>query len=253
MPSARAESANRYLAWNTEGAKTEWRQLWACLKDPKSYGFAILNGVTGLCLSSLGVFLPTFIRDFGFSSVDAQLFSVIPYACAFVALLVLCYASDRLNIKGPFIFFGFAMSAIGYIMLLTVKPTSVKIVATCFIAGGMYPSTVLMVAWLAINTGGFTKRASVWALAEVFSQCFSIMGANIYVNGPKYVKGHSVVLALLVLAMIVVVVLMVTFQYLNKARDRVLAEYAARDEVHPHANRSLEQEHDFHINFRYTL
>lgn len=168
-------------------------------------------------------------------------------------LLILCYISDRLNIKGPFILFGFAISTIGYIMLLTVQPTAAKIVATCFIASGMYPATVLMVAWLAINTGGFTKRASVWALAEVFSQCFSIMGANIYVDGPKYVKGHSVVLGFLVLAMLVVITLMIVYHQLNKKRDQILEDFAQRNEIHPGISKTLEDVHDFHINFRYTL
>ncbi|OQV02109.1 hypothetical protein CLAIMM_07359 [Cladophialophora immunda] len=246
-------AVERSATLNKEGAKVDLWQIWACFKDPKSYGYAILNGTTGLCLSSVGVFLPTFIKDFGLSAVDSQLYSVIPYACAFVTLLVTCFLSDRINIKGPFIFCGFLVSAIGYIMLLTVKPTSVKILAACFITSGMYPSTVLMVAWLVINTGGFTKRASVWALAEVFSQCFSIMGANIYVNGPRYIKGHSVVLAFLVTAMATVVALSLTYRHLNKKRDRILEEYAQRGEIHPHMNKSLEELHDFHVNFRYTF
>lgn len=227
--------------------------MWACLKDPKSYCYAILNGATALCLSSVGVFLPTFIHDFGYTDVDAQLFSVIPYACAFVSLLALCYISDWFNIKGPFILLGFSVSAIGYIMLLTVKPTAAKMVAACFITSGMYPATVLMTAWLGINTCGFTKRASVWSLAEVSGQLFSIMGTHIYVTGPRYVKGHAVVLGIIALSLVVIVTLMITYSMLNKKRDRILAEYAARGEVHPHANRTLEEEHDFHINFRYTL
>lgn len=240
-------------AYNTENAKVSFKQIWACFIDPKSYAWAILNGTTGLCLSSVGVFLPTFVKDFGYSTLDAQLYSVIPYACAFVTVLSFCYFSDRINLKGPFILFGFTLSAIGYIMLLTVKETKAKVAATCFIAAGMYPAVVLMVAWLVINTGGYTKRASAWAFSEVVSQCLSIMGSNIYVNGPRYIKGHSVVLGFIALSMITVVVLMFVYRRLNKRRDEILAEYTARDEEHPHTNKSLEDLQDFHINFRYTL
>lgn len=213
----------------------------------------MLNGAGGLCLSSIGVFLPTFIRDFGFSTLDAQLFSVIPYGCAFFTLLGLCYASDRLNVKGPFVIFGFTLSAIGYAMLLGVKQTAVKIVAVCFITSGMYPAVVLLLTWMAINTGGFTKRATTWAMGEILSQLFSIMGSNIYVNGPRYVKGHSVVLAFAAFAIVDSAILMVVFRRMNKKRDETLEEYASRGEVHPHSNRSLEDELDFHINFRYSL
>jgi hypothetical protein len=240
-------------AWNTTGSKILWPQVWDCLKDPKTYAFAIFNATSGLCLSSIGIFLPTFIRDFGYSNLDAQLFSVIPYACAFCTLLILCYLSDLVNLKGPFIMFGFAVNAIGYAMLLGVKSTAAKVVATCFITSGMYPAVVLFLTWLAINTGGFTKRATTWAIAEVFGQLFSIMGANIYDNGPRYVKGHATAMAFSFFCLFIAAALMVVFSRLNKKRDRILEDYARRGEIHPHMNRSLEDEQDFHINFRYTL
>jgi hypothetical protein len=240
-------------AWNTTGSKILWPQVWDCLKDPKTYAFAIFNATSGLCLSSIGIFLPTFIRDFGYSNLDAQLFSVIPYACAFCTLLILCYLSDLVNLKGPFIMFGFAVNAIGYAMLLGVKSTAAKVVATCFITSGMYPAVVLFLTWLAINTGGFTKRATTWAMAEIFGQLFSIMGANIYDNGPRYVKGHATAMAFSFFCLFIAAALMVVFSRLNKKRDRILEDYARRGEIHPHMNRSLEDEQDFHINFRYTL
>lgn len=213
----------------------------------------MFNATSGLCLSSIGIFLPTFIHDFGYSTLDAQLFSVIPYGCAFCSLLVLCYISDRVNLKGPFIMLGFGVNAIGYAMLLGVKSTAAKIVATCFITSGMYPAVVLFLTWLTINTGGFTKRATTWAMAEIFGQLFSIMGANIYDNGPRYVKGHATAMSFSFLSIGIAAVLMVVFRRRNKKRDEILADYASRGEVHPHMNRSLEEEKDFHINFRYTL
>ena len=77
-------------------------------------------------------------------------------------------------------------------MLLSVNSSAVKIVAVCFITGGMYPAVVLFLTWLTINSGGFTKRATTWAMAEVFAQLFSIMGAHLYEDGaPRfgYYKG----------------------------------------------------------------
>ncbi|KIW71768.1 hypothetical protein PV04_00005 [Phialophora macrospora] len=243
----------RTSSWNTTGSKILWPQVWDCLKDPKSYAFAMFNATSGLCLSSIGIFLPTFIRDFGYSDLDAQLFSVIPYASAFCTLLILCYISDWVNLKGPFIMFGFAVNVIGYAMLLGVKSTAAKVVATCFITSGMYPAVVLFLTWLAINTGGFTKRATTWAMAEIFGQLFSILGANIYDDGPRYVKGHVTAMSFSILSLFIAVALMVVFSRQNKKRNGILKDFARRGEIHPHTNRSLEYEKDFHINFRYTL
>lgn len=240
-------------AYNTIGAKVEAQQIWVTLKDPKSWGYAIVNAGVALGISSVGVFLPTFVVAFGYTAAEAQLFSVIPYAFATVSLLVACFVSDRLNVKGPVLFLCLMLSSIGYIMVLTVSSTTAKMAATCFITSGLYPSVVLLASWLGINTGGFTKRGTTWAMAEIFGQCFSIMGSNIYTDAPRYIKGHSIVLAFLLMGMISTACLYFWMRHLNRKRDREESEYAARNELHPHASRSLEEDFDFHVSFRYIL
>lgn len=42
---------------------------------------------SGIGISTFGVFLPTFIKDFGYGVVDPQLFSIIPYAIGLFTLL----------------------------------------------------------------------------------------------------------------------------------------------------------------------
>ncbi len=138
----------------------EWRQILAALKDPKAWVFFLVNCAFGQATSTVSVFLPSFIAAFGYTNIDAQLFSVIPYAVAFVTLLSLSVFSDRINLKGSFIIVGLTSALIGYIMLLTAKTTVVKMVATCFVVGGIYPGVLLSTVWLGINTAGFTKRVT---------------------------------------------------------------------------------------------
>jgi hypothetical protein len=161
--------------------------------------------------------------------------------------------SDRVNAKGPFMVACLSVCSIGYILLLTVSSVTVKMVAACFICAGLYTSVVLTVTWLAINTGGFTKRGTTWALAEILGQCSSIMGSNIYTDKPRYIKGHSIVLAFILFAICNALALIFWMRYLNKRKDRILADYATRGETHPHIGRSLEEEFDNHINFHYII
>ena len=221
-------------------------------------------------VGTVGVFLPSFVKAFGYSActallldrlfprltsptVQTQLFSVIPYACAFATLLGVCTMSDRLNKKGIFLAASLCVSCIGYIILLTNVSVHVKVFATCLVTSGLYPSVVLVATWVAMNTGGFTKRGTTWALAEISGQSFSIMGTHMYTDPPRYVKGHSVVLAFLVLALLSTVVLLFWMNYLNKEKDRTETEYQERNELHPHSSKSLEDEYDFHVCFRYIL
>ncbi|KAF3934705.1 hypothetical protein ABW20_dc0105747 [Dactylellina cionopaga] len=243
----------RSKSFNTEDSKFEFHQVIAALKDPKTWAYGFMNAGIGMCLSTIGVFLPSFIADFGYSDLDAQLFSVIPYACAFVMLPSCAFLSDRINLKGPFIIGGLVLACIGYIILLADAPTGAKIAATCFIASGLYTCIVLTVTWLGINTCGFTKRGFTWGVAEVFAQVFSIMGTKLYKYPPRYIQGHSIMLAFLVFATLNGCALWWWMAYSNRKKDRILEEYARRNEIHPHAEKSLEEVYDYHIYFRYTL
>lgn len=101
--------------------------------------------------------------------------------------------------------------------------------------------------------GGFTKRAGTWALAEIFGQCFSIMGTHIYDGPPRFIKGHAIVLGFLVWGIIASTILLFMMSRENKIKDAKVQEYRDRGEVHPDASKSLEEMQDEHILFRYIL
>jgi hypothetical protein len=81
-------------------------------------------------------------------------------------MVAVCIASDRCNKKGVFLLFCFTLSCIWYILLLTVSSVTAKMAATCLVASDLYPGVIVLATWLGINTGGFTKRGTTWAMAE---------------------------------------------------------------------------------------
>ncbi|KAL7915552.1 MFS general substrate transporter [Trichoderma velutinum] len=246
------EIANR-KAYNALHAKIEVSQIWRSFKDPKTYFFAILNVGNTLAISSVGIFLPTFIQTFGFSPVKAQLFSVIPYACAFFSLITICTISDRLNVKFIPIICLLSITLIGYILLITLTSTSARIVATCLVVGGAYPTVVLIVTWIGINTAGFTKRAATWSVAEICSNSVAIMGPHVYTNAPRFINGHSIVIGFTCSSIIMASCAYLYMAAENTRRDKVEQQFRERGETHPDMNQTLEQLCDSHISFRYTL
>ncbi|KIX06606.1 uncharacterized protein Z518_04582 [Rhinocladiella mackenziei CBS 650.93] len=248
-------AVERFASYNTVGEKVQTKQLIAVLKDPKSYFYANQQGASVLGISVVGSFLPSFIKDFGFSPIRTQLFTIVPYACAFVSILLAGALSDRLNRKAPFCLIFFSLGCLGYILLLVVESTATKIVATCLVTSGCYTCTFLSPVWQQINTIGYTKRGATWAFLEVFGLCYSIMGTRIYNTPPRYIKGHSVVLGLNAFALLNVVFVYLWMRYKNRQKDRIEGEYAARGEVHPHvANEiSLGEAGEDYISFRYIL
>jgi hypothetical protein len=184
--------------------------------------------------------------------VRTQLFSVIPYACAGTTIFI-AIVSDRFNKKGIFLVGTLAWACIGYAILLSNVSVASKIVAACIATSGLYPSIIILNSWLLANTAGYTKRATVWALAEVFGPGFSIMSSHVYDTPPRFVKGHSIALGLLVYGVLLGLILMRWMYRANQKKDAELREYEARGEPHPHKTKSLEEVQDYHIDFRYII
>ncbi|KFZ15697.1 hypothetical protein V502_05440 [Pseudogymnoascus sp. VKM F-4520 (FW-2644)] len=241
----------RFASYNTAHEKVKPAQFLEVIKDPKSWLFALSQGACVMGVSVVGSFLPSFISTFGFSPIQTQLFSVIPYACSFCTVLGSGFLSDRLNRKMPFLLGSFDIGCIGFILLLTVHYKPVDIFATCLITASCYTCILLVPVWLNINTVGFTKRGTTWALAEIFGLIWSIMGTRIYNTPPLYIKGHAVVLSLNCLACFTVFVAYIYMRRMNKQKERLEMEYANRGEVHPDIanNNSLEEVGEAHISF----
>lgn len=187
--------------------------------------------------------------------VNTQLFTIIPYACAFFSVLFAGFMSDYWNTKGPFLMAGLAISCTGYIILLSTINSVASVIAACLITAGCYTSVIILPIWIAINTGGFSKRGTSWAFSELVGLCFSIMGTRIYTNAPRFVKGHSVVLSLNAVGLLSAITVYFLMSYQNKKKNRIQAEYSTRGELHPHiaTNATLEEVCDDHISFRYIL
>ncbi|OAL28541.1 hypothetical protein AYO22_02735 [Fonsecaea multimorphosa] len=244
---------NRMKTYNVEHAGFKWKQMWIALKDPKTVPFWFINAGISLALASISAFLPTFISEFGYDSVQTQLFSIIPYACAFVTLIVVNIVSDRLNLKGVVLMGLLCIGVVGYIILIAVHNVKVKIFATCLITMSTFPGVTLMGAWININTGGFTKRATTWGTAEIVGQCFAILGSHIYTDPPQYIKGHSIVLAFEVLALACVVFCWFWMRWLNNKKDKEALEHAEAGTTDPNLHKTLEEIQDYHPSFRYIL
>lgn len=59
------------LAFNTLGTGIRWSQVLAALRDPKSWAFVFMQFGVATGIGTIGSFLPTFIRGFGFSTCES--------------------------------------------------------------------------------------------------------------------------------------------------------------------------------------
>jgi MFS family permease len=257
-------------ARNTPDAKPRLFQVWWALKDPKTWLLAFAIASASLDVAAFGAFLPTFIHQFGFSPckvlripsyrqyltqeiVDTQLYTVIPYAFATVSVPLVSILADRIDKRAIPFLVCMGITVTGFVIVLATTNKTALVAGCCFIATGCYPAIVVCASWVVNSHGGYTKRCTAWAVAQVFTQSYSIVATQIYDNPPRYFKGHSVLLALNLIGAVSAAASYFLMKRENKRRDQVAEEYMSRGQQDPDNVRTFEELCDSHPQWRYKL
>lgn len=120
----------------------EWnsKYVWQALKDWRIY----VNMVLGFCLStpvySLSLFLPTIVRDMGYTNNSAQLMTVPPYVVACFFTIFASFCADKMQHRGCFILGFLAVGIVGLALLITSDKTPVQYTGAIFAALGKQSS-----------------------------------------------------------------------------------------------------------------
>ncbi|KAJ3567259.1 hypothetical protein NPX13_g6832 [Xylaria arbuscula] len=188
--SGREQEETERFAWSEVARGVFNWQTWL---SASAY-FGILSG-----LYSFGLFLPTIIKDLGYTANEAQLWSVIPYAVAVVATLCTAYLSDHFRVRGIIMLCTLPIAITGYAVIANTPYANVKYGMTFLMATGLYSSVPPVLGWLSNNSAGHYKRATTSALQLAIANAGGFVAVFIYpkAQGPQYHKGHTIVLSLL--------------------------------------------------------
>ncbi|KAK6208511.1 major facilitator superfamily transporter [Colletotrichum tabaci] len=217
----------------THNEKFTWGNVMDAIKDPKCWLYGLGFHTMSLPLYTFSLFIPTIIRNLGYTAAVAQLLTIPPYAVAFVTTLTVAIYSERTGRRAFFIMGSSAFAAIGYIILLangdpTGKP-GVSYLGTFFAAAGIYPSTALVLSWPAINVSGQTKRAVGNAMQITIGNLGAVLGTQLYRanDGPRYFVGHSFALGYLIANIVVCGILYIVLKRENTRREAIAPEVQA--------------------------
>lgn len=151
---------------------------WSAIRHAFSQHTAYLNGVICIGLNcsvaSVAGFLPTIVKSFGYSNARAQLFTVPPYAFAFVGSLLICFCSDRTKHRGLYVVFTQICGTIGFAVLIGVtKNMGARYFGTFLVVLGGFGGIPLMLAWAGDTAGSQTTAAVRMGLMNGIGQCFA--------------------------------------------------------------------------------
>jgi hypothetical protein len=141
---------------------------------------------------------------------------------------------------------------IGSAMLIASHTNAVKYAGCFFLATGIYPNVPQGVAWNGNNIGGSLKRGVGIAMHVGFGNLGGTISGYLFLPkaAPRYVSGHSVLLAFQFMACCLSIFMTIYLRRENARRDR---EYKAPAE-YTEAEKVAEREKgDNATFFRYTV
>ncbi|KAK3682926.1 high-affinity nicotinic acid transporter [Podospora appendiculata] len=197
------------------------KYVWQALKDWKIY-IHMLICMAGFCpIYSFSLFLPTIIKNMGYTANNAQLMSVPPYVCACFFTVTASWVADRHRQRGVFLLAFQLVAMAGFSMLVATGNPSVQYAGTVLAAIGIYPQIPLGLAWNSGNIGGSLKRGTGIAMQVMGGNCGGIVASYVYLtrDSPRFVKGHSILIGFVGIAFVLTLFMTTWCRWENARRD----------------------------------
>ncbi len=210
-------------------------------------------GITGY---STSFFMPTILKEFGWTAESAQVHTIPVYVVAAVGMVLVAWASDRLRHRYGFIMFGAVLSTVGYGVLLSQRhhgdhlSSQTKYAAVFLATLGGYIGTPIALAWLSNNLAGHLKRAFGAGIQVTVGNLAGVVASNIFLGreAPTYPTGYAVAIAMTWIGGLAATVLALLLRRENRLRDA-----GARDNRLARPVEELQNMGDHHPAFRFTL
>ncbi|KIY43386.1 MFS general substrate transporter [Fistulina hepatica ATCC 64428] len=169
--------------------------LKAVLLDINAWMFVVIYASFNVGVATISYFLPTLIKDLGFSSIDAQGMTVAPYTVGWFMVVFQAFHSDRTRDRGYHIMLSSGISFIGYVILATCvqKSTGAAYFALFLVVGGNYSLFPLVMSWSANCFSPTSKRGVGTAFIVSISNCVSMSVARFFLCTKTAADVHAIV------------------------------------------------------------
>ncbi|KAK1540344.1 major facilitator superfamily transporter [Colletotrichum paranaense] len=179
-------------AYDAHGVETDrltQRDFIETVRDWKFWYVLVFNICASVPGQAFSVFLPLVVQGLGYSSIQANLMSVPPYACGALGLYLFTLSSDYRKERGYHILGGIVIAVVGLVATVTVESNGGKYAALCVLLLGSYVAAPLTVAWLSGNTPEPGKRSLILGL-NGFGNLSGVIGAQLYRD--RYKPGYKI-------------------------------------------------------------
>ncbi|KAM0282014.1 hypothetical protein ACHAQH_003220 [Verticillium albo-atrum] len=147
-----------------EAEEFKWRYVGDAFKDWQIWVNIFVYWGIVCPLYGISLFLPTIIRNLGYTSSTAQLMTVPIYITAAILAVIIAYISDKVGKRSPFIVGFLCVMIVGFSMCLASSNPHVVYAGVFIAACAIYPAFPGVITWLANNLAGSYKRGAGMAI-----------------------------------------------------------------------------------------
>lgn len=201
-----------------------WKDARKALKSPTVWAFCVAQFGVDTVLYGYSTFLPTIIKAIRPQSTNAevQLLTIPCYALGAIGYMSAARLSDWKQTRGPVVCTFGLISVIGYALLISNTSAGVHYAGCFIVALGLYVSVGIPYAWVPTNNPAFGKRTTAIGMVLTIGNSSGVLAPFLYPasEGPRYVKGNAVTMALVAFSVIVYACLSAWFWRENKMREQ---------------------------------
>ncbi|KAB8234964.1 major facilitator superfamily domain-containing protein [Aspergillus alliaceus] len=250
---ARARSL-RQNGERERSTKIDWKGLGQTLLDVKAWMTALMYFSCNVSFSSLPVFLPTILKDMGFTSINAQGLTAPPYFASFLVTLITTWVADRLQQRGLMIACLSLIGAVGYVLLATCTSVGARYAGVFLAAVGVFPSIANILPWVLNNQGSDSRRGMGIVILNVIGQCGPFLGTNVFPksDAPRYIRGQSICAAFMFFTTVLALALRSLLVWENRRLDKQYGTLAEREARGWNKDEGIAEE-NYGAGFRFVL
>ncbi|KAJ5142284.1 MOSC N-terminal beta barrel [Penicillium atrosanguineum] len=232
--------------------KIQWKELAATLLDVKAWFTALMYFSCNVSFSSLPVFLPTILKEMGFTAINAQGLTAPPFFASFLATIATTWVADRIQQRGLMIAGLSAIGGVGYILCATCTAVGPRYFGVFLAACGVFPSIANILPWVLNNQGSDTRRGGGIILLNIIGQCGPFLGTNVFPDkeAPRFIKGMSICAAFMFFTTILALCLRFLLVWENRNLDK---KYGPKIETETVKGDTPVAEDNYGASFRYVL
>jgi MFS family permease len=167
----------------TAKSGVSWKQVFAGVSDYQNYVHTAIHFCCNYSFAGLSNFLPTIVKDMGYSSVNAQGLTAPVYFVSFLCCVAAAVTSDRYGKRGYAVATSAAVGTAGYLILTLVRDesnTSARYAGVWLASCGIFPALAINITWLLNNQGGDSKRGAGLAILATLGQCSSFISSTVF-------------------------------------------------------------------------